>query len=113
MSDSDFHLECRAEEASLHKRIDELKHQLKWYERLVRVLINKWRGAQARVSALEAENKILTGSIKAGGEVSKRGVKRIAELEAEVAKLRSRLALDDLLEERQEMESLATGNSFD
>ena len=38
---------------------------------------------------------------------------RIAELEAEVAKLRSRLALDDLLEERQEMESLATGNSFD
>ena len=35
------------------------------------------------------------------------------ELEAEVVELRSRLALDELLEERQEMESLATGNSLD
>ena len=34
-------------------------------------------------------------------------------LKAENKELRSRLALDELLEERQEMESLATGNSLD
>ena len=43
--------------------------------------------AADHITNLEAENAILRESIKAGGEVSKRGVKRIAELEKDVESL--------------------------
>ena len=79
---------------------------------------NKWlRLAQE----FERENETLRellierdgGTHDADCKVHNPGIKRCNCGHAEVVELRSRLALDELLEERQEMESLATGNSLD
>ena len=67
--------------AKLEVRVERLEMELKAEEEVGR----------RKIAELEAENKILTDSIKAGGEVSKRGVKRIAKLEAEIKAMELKL----------------------
>ena len=86
MTDSDFHLECRAEEASLHKRIAELEAVVDQKESIINDAREHLRNQADRIAELEAQVAPLEGRSAVDH------MRYQSELETKVVKLSKQVA---------------------